>query len=203
MATLLEITKEQVLSKVTIPMYFYNIILPQLPGYYDVYPVNFEYKPVVCCPLHDEDTPSCRYYPETESFYCFGCQKGGNVIQLHRYFAERMGGSPVSYRDAVYFLFDYFIKGKEETVEKIVPTVTSVATQPKDIKLSTDTEIVKFNLYRVNLEKAITFDKTIEYKVKCLIWQELDNIDVLLSLNKVNATEAEKYIKRRVKEVIK
>ena len=59
--------KKEVLLRVSIPMYFYNIIVPQLGDYYDLYPVNFENKPVVCCPLHDEDTPSCRYYPETES----------------------------------------------------------------------------------------------------------------------------------------
>ena len=103
----------QVLSGVTIPMYFYNIIIPQLGSYFDLYPVNFDADPRACCPLHDEDTPSFRYYENTESFYCFGCQKGGNVINLHRYFAERMNGTKPSYEEAVAFLFNYFLQGKQ------------------------------------------------------------------------------------------
>ena len=60
--------KAEVLAKVSIPMYFYNVIVPQLGDYYDLYPVDFDSKPVVCCPLHDEDTPSFRYYEDTNSF---------------------------------------------------------------------------------------------------------------------------------------
>ena len=95
------------LSKVRITMYFYNVIVTQLGDYYSLYPVDFDNKPVVCCPLHDEDTPSCRYYPETESFYCFGCQKGGNVINLHKYFFERMNGHSIDTETAIMFLFNF------------------------------------------------------------------------------------------------
>ena len=32
------------------------------------------------CPFHQEDTPSFHVYSDTNSYYCFGCQKGGNVF---------------------------------------------------------------------------------------------------------------------------
>lgn len=32
------------------------------------------------CPFHNEKTPSFTVYPETQSYYCFGCGNGGDVI---------------------------------------------------------------------------------------------------------------------------
>ena len=34
------------------------------------------------CPLHTEKSPSFTIYPNTNSFKCFGCQKGGDIISL-------------------------------------------------------------------------------------------------------------------------
>ncbi len=52
------------------------------------------------CPFHGEKTPSFNLYPETSSFYCFGCGAGGDVIT----FIKRMEN--LSYIDAVKFLAD-------------------------------------------------------------------------------------------------
>ncbi|MBR3552496.1 MAG: hypothetical protein IKN72_03800 [Clostridia bacterium] len=34
------------------------------------------------CPFHKDDTASCRIYTRTNTFYCFGCGAGGNVIDF-------------------------------------------------------------------------------------------------------------------------
>ena len=34
----------------------------------------------VFCPMHEERTPSCKIYTRDNSFWCFGCNKGGDTI---------------------------------------------------------------------------------------------------------------------------
>jgi len=50
------------------------------------------------CPFHSEKTPSFTVFPDTASYYCFGCQKGGDVITFVRNI-ERL-----DYVEAVKFL---------------------------------------------------------------------------------------------------
>lgn len=185
-------------SRVSIPMYFYNVIVPQLTGYFDLYPVNFDADPRACCPLHDEDTPSFRYYEDTNSFYCFGCGKGGDVVNLHMYFAEKMNGTRPTKDEAIAFLYQYFVQGKEsETfIDKSAQTIE------KKEKFNTDVQIVKFNLYRYNLERSLTFDKAIKLEIKEQLWEYLDLIDMLLSKDLIIADNAEKFIKSKVRELI-
>jgi DNA primase len=36
------------------------------------------------CPFHEDENPSLVVYPETRSFYCFGCGASGDVIDFVR-----------------------------------------------------------------------------------------------------------------------
>jgi len=53
------------------------------------------------CPFHKEKTPSFFIYLNTNSFYCHGCQKGGNVINFVEEFYN------FSFKEAVEFLLNY------------------------------------------------------------------------------------------------
>ena len=52
------------------------------------------------CPFHSEKTPSFTVYPQDNSFYCFGCGAGGDVITFIR------KKENLDYPDAVEFLAD-------------------------------------------------------------------------------------------------
>ena len=51
-----------------------------------------------CCPFHNEKTPSFSVSPDKQMCYCFGCKKGGGVINFV------MEIENLSYPDAVRFL---------------------------------------------------------------------------------------------------
>ena len=35
-----------------------------------------------CCPFHQEKTGSFTVNPELKTYYCFGCHKGGSVLDF-------------------------------------------------------------------------------------------------------------------------
>ena len=49
------------------------------------------------CPFHNEKTPSFTVYPDSQSFYCFGCGEGGNVITLLMKIANKSFPEAIKY----------------------------------------------------------------------------------------------------------
>lgn len=69
-----------------------DMFLQELKGYSDIEQVVSSYANLKrrgrilsgLCPFHSEKSPSFTVYPENQSFYCFGCGAGGDVITFIR-----------------------------------------------------------------------------------------------------------------------
>jgi DNA primase len=172
---------QEIKEKVLIPDYFYNVILKELRSYYANSNVNFELRPVVKCPLHDEDTPSFRWYPESNTFYCFGCNEGGDVITLHMKFWELHKEVKMNFTDSLLFLrslltgqsaIDYREIGKKKEEEK----------SEDIIKLSKKVNLLEENLKRREIEQRNKY------------YSNIDSIFVLISSGKINYNIASCYL---------
>lgn len=62
--------------------------IPSIPEYFQMFinkDVNLLDTPKVCCPFHQEDTPSFSYSADKAVWRCFGgCKCGGDVYELHK-----------------------------------------------------------------------------------------------------------------------
>jgi hypothetical protein len=54
-------------------------------------------------PNHDDKEPSFAIYKRTNSFYCFGCQRGGNVINFIKSFLK------MDFNEAVNYLYNKYV----------------------------------------------------------------------------------------------
>lgn len=73
-----------------------NDIVSVLQGYVELKRTGSTYS---CrCPFHSERTPSFHVYPDTQSFYCFGCGAGGDVVTFIKNIEN------LDYMEAVRFL---------------------------------------------------------------------------------------------------
>ena len=83
-----------------------DLFIQQLKQYSDIERIISGYVPLSrkgrnlsgLCPFHSEKTPSFFVYPQTQSFYCFGCGAGGDVITFIRRIEN------LEYLEAVRFL---------------------------------------------------------------------------------------------------
>lgn len=182
---------------ISIPEYFDSVIIPEMGDYYSDYTVNFEYKPVVKCPIHGEDTPSLRYYEETNTFYCFGCGAGGDVINLHRLFYKVINGEMPSFEDSVTFLYSNFIEKKGNKIR-----TTSKHSKKIEVVENSNSELIRLNVYIKDLESKLLIDNTIDTDKKTKIYNEIDNIIILTSLSLIKVDNGIKHIKEFIGGIV-
>lgn len=192
---------DQVKDRVLIPDYINKIVKQEMPWYFTDYTIDFDNRPYIKCPLHGEDTPSFRYYEETNTFFCFGCGVGGDVIKLHREFVDRINNEKVNFNDAVEFLFDAFIdKIKAPKVNK-----KQIKIQPKyELQRveQKNEELVRFKRLYERIDKQIQVEETLSLETKKKIYQFIDDAIRLVKDDLVTAEEAIVYLKDNYKKVI-
>lgn len=191
---------EKIKAGVSIPNYFYNVIIPEMPDYYNDYTVNFEARPVVKCPIHGEDTPSLRWYEETNTFFCFGCRAGGDVIELHKKFMGVVNGNEPNFEESVQYLYERFIKGKDAGTQGIRNTATSKTDE--QIELSTTAEMIRLNSLIMEVEQMLAIDTHLTTEFKGKVYSIIDEVHKLVSLNEVGAVDGMRYIHDTLKEAI-
>lgn len=197
---------DEIKRLVSVPSYFKDMIIPEMPGYYSDYTVDFEVKPVVKCPLHGEDTPSFRYYDETNTFYCFGCGAGGDIIQLHIATVYAMTGAEVHFEEAVNFLYERFINQNEG--KNLTGAMGVVGLGGKPIKdttsieqLSSTAELLRLGRYLSNLEDRLTTNEFKQWQ-KEKLYKHIDNIHLLISMDIIRAKDALQFIKGMESKVL-
>lgn len=169
-------------KNVTVQKYFDKMIIPAMSFYYDGEYIDFDAKPTCKCPLHSEDTPSFRCYTYSNSFYCFGCGEGGDIITLHIKFMDINMATKVTFEQAVTYLYETFIQGKESTFKQ--------TTFESDEPLSTNLELIRFYKFRNDMEYSMLRDGDTALTKKIVAYSQMDNLDKLVNMNLMNATDA-------------
>lgn len=190
---------ESIKTKVGIPDYVKDVVMQEMPWYFNDYTVDFDLKLYIKCPIHGEDTPSFRYYPESNTFYCFGCGAGGDVINLHKAFYKSLSDRDVDTEEAVTFLKNRFIdklrnKNNVRLQNKIVP---------KGKIENTGKDLLKLERYYRELDSTLRIDTSLSDNTKNKIFDIIDNGLSLVESDKISALEAIAYIKRNYSEIIK
>jgi len=190
---------EIIKRKILVEDYVYDIIVPNERDYYSLHNPNFEVDHRFLCPVHDEDTPSARVFPESNSWSCFGCKAGGSTIDLHMLYQEKRSGEKPTLHETLKFLEDYFISGHKDTKQ-----------HPK-MRTKTDAEKLNSNLDLAKVNKKLTLLETIlqannssiRMEVQKEIYDKLDRVYTLLNKDLILVEDVNIIIKEIYGEVEK
>ena len=137
-------------ENLSIPKYFELIVFREMDGYYDGTNTDFDIRPVVRCPLHNEDTGSFRFHSDTDSFYCWGCGRGGDVINLHRHYMLLNNNISLSYDKLINDLYEMArtlsVDDRAIGRYKKLGDVNSVTEEEEAKKINNTTDLLRFTV---------------------------------------------------------
>lgn len=162
-----DIAREKIEEKVDIPTYYKDEISDT---------INLEAQTLVPCPLHDESTASFKYFNDTESFYCFGCERGGSIIELHHYLMQRSRENYTKARAIIDLAKAYDVNIPNIFDESFVDE--KKAFKYKKIQISADKEYPAKWLY-TEIEKELKNLKKTDINKYIEICNQVDNITLL------------------------
>ncbi len=96
------------------------------------------------CPLHEETRPSFTLYPATNSWYCYGCRRGGDSIALVRALEDSC-----DFRQAVSRLVDAMpapVSARRHASVPISPSVSTVTPAERTAALAVATRLYQYDL---------------------------------------------------------
>ena len=194
----------KILTSVSIEDYLNNTVLPDMPWYFDESKIDFDFKPTTRCPLHNEDTASFRNYFNDEngikytSFYCFGCGKGGTVINLHMYYVENKTGHKISYAEAIQNLKEMFgdklgQSGNAKIAEGLNKTAKMVPKGASAPIEQNKADLYEFDSLYAKVDKILQVEE-MSLEDKKQMYRALDDSIRLVRDNRVKASEGTKYL---------
>lgn len=152
---------EYVKDNLTIQEYFDNVILEDdsMREYYDgatSITVGYGFNR---CPFHKENEGSFKVYLESNSYYCFGCHAGGDIIQLHRQHMLINMGIPESFDTSIDYLYQLASDLRNGAKKPVV-----VVGGGKQVKIINDkSDLVKFS---VKLNRLIGYVMRVEKDIE-------------------------------------
>jgi len=166
-----EYLKEQLMDTVSLSEY-----LTEVAGELDVGRDN-----KIRCPLpnHDDSTPSFFFDDAKKVFKCFGCQKGGTVVELHQQMTEKSWQDSVEDLCKIYKIpIDYLKSNKKfEKKSKGLEYFKNLRKKSKD-----KSEIIKVKEDRViQLVEDYAYKLSDDEKVK--VYQMCDKLYVSVGLS--------------------
>lgn len=147
----------------------------------EYYGLEFNKKNFACCPFHREKTPSFSIKEDKNFFYCFGCGKGGNLIN----FVEEMFG--LTFKEALKKICEDFNLefnkkiSPEKAKEQIeVSRALKIATQ-KIYEQKRHMETVYINEYRMWGKVLNKLEEGEHNEVIDIVKERLSELEAILS----------------------
>lgn len=141
------------------------------------------------CPLHAEKTPSFVVYPETNSFFCYGCGQGGSP----EYLVSKLEG--ISLNKAKEKLY-----GKPDELSALTEVLDGMLVQEEPINLNEQLNIeigrlVRNILMRDSIKDSVIFPLLKEWDGQRFIVTG-QNGTKIKSLKQITSKEYEEWLRR-------